>query len=110
MSGIIAGKGNNSEGIAGVCFNCKIMSLKVVNAQGFAYDSDIALAIHYATDMGAKVINMSLGGGGYSESINDATTYAFNNGTLVVAAAGNNGGDASDSYPGAAKSRSRLEH
>lgn len=103
VAGIIAGKGNNSEGIAGVCFNCKIMSLKVVNAQGFAYDSDIALAIHYATDMGAKVINMSLGGGGYSESINDATTYAFNNGTLVVAAAGNNGGDASDSYPGAAK-------
>lgn len=103
VAGIIGGKGNNAEGIAGVCFNCKIMSLKVVNAQGFAYDSDIALAIHYATDMGADVINMSLGGGGYSESINDATTYAFNNGTIVVAAAGNNGGDASDSYPGAAK-------
>ena len=100
VSGTIAAIGNNSQGVAGICWTCKIMPLKVINSQGFGYDSDIAAAIRYATDNGAKVINMSLGGPGYSQSLQDAVTYAWNAGVLVVSASGNDGTSASDSYPG----------
>jgi len=104
VSGVIGASTNNNStvnpGIAGICWTCKIMPLKVVNDFGFAYDSDIVEAINYAVDKGAKVINMSLGGPGYSQPLQDAITNAWNNGVLVVSAAGNYGASASDSYPG----------
>ncbi|MEI6462398.1 MAG: S8 family serine peptidase [bacterium] len=103
VSGVIAGRGNNGLGVTGVCWTCKIMALKVINSQGFAYDSDVAIAIHYASVMGAKVINISLGGGGTSTAIDLASQEAFNTyHAVVVTASGNDSGDASDSYPGAA--------
>lgn len=100
VSGIIAAVTNNSVGVAGTCWTCKIMPLKVINTQGFGYDSDIALAIRYATDKGANVINMSLGGAGYSQVLQDAVTYAWTHNVVVVSASGNDGASASDSYPG----------
>jgi subtilisin family serine protease len=106
VSGIIAASTNNNAtvnpGVAGVCWTCKVMPLKVVGSGGFAFDSDIADAIHYAIDEGAKVINMSLGGPGYSFSLQDAITDAWDAGVLVVSASGNFGSSASDSYPGGA--------
>lgn len=104
VSGIIGATTNNNAiinpGISGVCWTCKIMPLKVINSQGFGYDSDIVAAIDYAVENGAKVINMSLGGPGYSEPMQVAITDAWNNGVLVVSASGNYASSASDSYPG----------
>lgn len=101
VAGIIAARGNNNSGITGICWNCQIMPLKVVNAERAAYDSDIAAAIYYAVDNGAKVINMSLGGEGYSGMLQDAINYAWQNDVLVVSSSGNYGGESSNIYPGA---------
>ncbi len=100
VAGIIgAAVSNNNIGIAGICWSCKIMPIKVFNDLGNAYDSDIVEAIYYAVDNGARVINLSLGGEGYSQVLQDAIDYAWNNGVLVVAAAGNGNDDASNYYP-----------
>ncbi|MEI6886868.1 MAG: S8 family peptidase, partial [bacterium] len=104
VAGVIAGRSNNSLGVAGICWTCKVMALKVVSAlTGFAYDSDVALAIHYAAVMGAKVINVSLGGGGTSIIIDNSIEEAFKTyHAIVIGASGNDYIDSSDSYPGAA--------
>lgn len=100
VAGIIgAAVSDNNIGIASICWSCKIMSIKVVNDAGDSYDLDIVAAIHYAVDNGAKVINLSLGGEGYSQILQDAVDYAWDNGVLVVSAAGNNNDDASKYYP-----------
>lgn len=106
VAGIIAATtGNNvsvNPGIAGICWTCKIMPLRVINNSGFGYDSDITSAISYAVNKGARIINMSLGGEGYSQILQDAIDFAWDNNVLVVSASGNDYGDASDSYPGGA--------
>jgi subtilisin family serine protease len=99
VAGVIAAVTNNNRGVAGTCWTCKIMPLRVINSQGYGYDSDIANAIEYAVDNGAHVINMSLGGEGYSQILQDAVDYAWQNNVFVVSASGNAGGSASDSYP-----------
>lgn len=94
VSGIIAAKRNNGIGMNGVAHNVKIMSLRAV-PDGDEYDKDIALAIRYAVDNGAKVINMSFGKS-YSpnaEWVYDAIKYAAEKDVLLVHAAGNDGGD-----------------
>ncbi len=91
VAGIAAAAGNNAAGVAGVAWNVRIMPLKVLDADGSGYNSDVANAITYAVNHDAKVVNMSLGGTGYSQAVQDAMTYAYNNGVLVVAAAGNCG-------------------
>ena len=98
-AGIIAGVINNSLGVAGVA-NVKIMDLKVLNASGYGYDSEIARAIVYATDNGANIISMSLGGPSYTAALEEACQYAWNHGVLLVAAAGNSGSNEVD-YPAA---------
>lgn len=60
ISGIIAAQRNNGVGVDGIADNVKIMSIRAV-PDGDEYDKDIALAIKYAVDNGAKVINMSFG-------------------------------------------------
>jgi hypothetical protein len=64
----------------------------VLNAQGLGTYSDVAAAIVRATDEGAQVINMSLGGANPSSILNDAIDYAIDHEVMVVAAAGNTGG------------------
>jgi subtilisin family serine protease len=49
------------EGMAGVCWHCKLMPVRLINAEGWAFGSDAAAAVYYATDMGADVINVSWG-------------------------------------------------
>lgn len=102
VSGTIAAVSNNTTGVAGVCWTCKIMPLRVVYTHGYAYDSDISAAIHYAVDNGAQIINISLGGPGYSQTLQDAINFAWNNNVLVVSAAGNYA-NPRESYPGAAE-------
>jgi len=92
VAGIIAAQRNNSVGMNGVAGNVKIMVVRAV-PDGDEYDKDIALAIRYAVDNGAKVINTSFGKY-YSpnpEWVWDAIKYASDNDVLIVNAAGNEG-------------------
>ena len=98
VAGTIAQSTNNRYGVAGVAYQAKIMPLKVLSANGFGTISDIAEAIRFAADQQADVINMSLGGGGYSQMMKDAIDYAHSKGVVIIAAAGNEG-RSSASYP-----------
>ncbi|WP_407660098.1 S8 family peptidase [Hyalangium gracile] len=89
VAGTIAQATNNGEGVAGVAFEATLMPVKVLNHFGSGTSADIVDAIRFAADKGAKVINMSLGGGGYSKAMADAVEYARKKGVTVVAAAGN---------------------
>ena len=90
VSGIIAAARNNGVGIEGIADNVRIMTVRAV-PDGDEHDKDIALAIRYAADNGAKVINMSFGKGFSPEKkwVDDAVKYAESKGVLLVHAAGN---------------------
>ncbi len=90
VSGIIAAVRNNGLGMDGVADNVRIMTVRAV-PDGDEHDKDIALAIRYAADNGAKVINMSFGKGFSPEKkwVDDAVKYAESKGVLLVHAAGN---------------------
>jgi subtilisin family serine protease len=94
VAGIIAATRDNKKGIDGVASNVKIMSIRAV-PNGDEYDKDIALAIRYAADNGAKVINASFGKdfSPNSEWVYDALKYAATMDVLFVHAAGNDGID-----------------
>jgi len=100
VAGTIAQSTNNGQGVAGVAFEATLMPVKVLNHFGSGTSADIADAIRFAADNGAKVINMSLGGGGHSKVMADAVEYARKKGVTVVAAAGN-AGRARVEYPAA---------
>jgi parallel beta-helix repeat protein len=89
-AGIIAAKLNNSIGIAGLA-QVRIMAEKVLNRGGWGSEAWVAQGIIDATDKGAKIISMSLGGDIDSELLHDAVRYAYDHGVLQIAAAGNSG-------------------
>ncbi len=91
VSGIIAANVDNGIGIAGIAPNAQILPLRVLDAQGIGVYSDVAAAIVYAADNGAKIINLSLGGANRSNVLENAVNYALNKGVVIVAAAGNSG-------------------
>ena len=90
VAGIIAAERNNGMGANGVANNVEIMALRVV-PNGDEYDKDVALAIRYAVDNGAKVINGSFGKSfsPHSAWVRDAIKYAGDNEVVFVHAAGN---------------------
>jgi serine protease len=109
VAGTIAAKTNNGSGVAGVAFNAKIVPVRVLGKCG-GYTSDIADAIIWASGGSvagvpananpARVINMSLGGGGACDTTTqNAINSARSRGTVVVVAAGNENTDASSSNP-----------
>ncbi|MEM8907914.1 MAG: S8 family peptidase, partial [Bacteroidota bacterium] len=94
VAGIIGASRGNGKGMDGVANQVQLMSLRIV-PDGDEYDKDVALAIRYAADNGAKVINTSFGKG-YSpnkEWVLDAMRYAAKKDVLIVNAAGNSGSD-----------------
>lgn len=91
VAGTIAARGDNGIGVAGACWSCRIMPLKVADAAGRAYDYDVAAGIDYAVDHGAQIVNVSLEQGSSTQVLADAVSYAQAHGVLVVAAAGNEG-------------------
>jgi serine protease len=93
VAGTIAESTNNGEGVAGLAPEAKIMPLKVLSAGGMGNAADIADAIRFAADHGAKVINMSLGSPFPSAIIHNACVYAHKKGCTIVAAAGNSGSE-----------------
>ncbi len=104
VAGTIAQSTGNGVGVAGMAPAAKVMPLKVLSAEGFGTSAAIADAIRYAADHGAKVMNLSLGGGARSAAMADAVAYARRRGSLVVCAAGNSGSRGVSfpaAYPGA---------
>jgi subtilisin family serine protease len=100
VSGVIAAKTNNKDGIAGMTWKSKLMPVKAIGADGSGSAVDIAQGIYWATDHGADVINLSVGNYTSSAALKEACKYAYDNNVVLVAASGN---DASDqpSYPAA---------
>lgn len=99
VAGIAAAHTNNSIGVAGVAWETPVMALKALNASGDGQASDIAAAILYAADNGARVVNLSLGDDQEYQAITDAVAYARSLGLLLVAAVGN--GSTAVEYPAA---------
>jgi len=99
VAGIIAAERNNNKGANGVANNVKIMAIRAV-PNGDEYDKDIALAIRYAVDNGAKVINGSFGKSfsPHSDWVRDAIKYASDKDVVFVHAAGNDGEDLDVKY------------
>lgn len=100
VAGVVGSDANNGIGAAGVAFGCKLLPVKVVDTTGFASYSAIAEGLRYATDQGAKVVNMSIAGSSPSSTLQDAINYAWSNNVVVVAAAGNNA-NSNPEYPAA---------
>lgn len=89
VSGIIAARGNNGHGIAGIAWGSQVMVVKVLDQRGIGTYSDVAEGLIYAADNGAHVANLSLGGETSNTILQDAVNYAHAHGTLIVASAGN---------------------
>jgi subtilisin len=90
VAGIIAAR-DNGFGVIGVAPEATLYAVKVLDANGFGSFSAVASGIVWATRNGMDVINMSLGGGGFSQAVADAVEAAWADGVLVVSAAGNAG-------------------
>ncbi|HEY1739469.1 MAG TPA: S8 family serine peptidase [Acidimicrobiia bacterium] len=88
VAGIIAARMNGVGGVGGAP-GVKILPVRVLDASGSGYMSDVASGIIYAADHGARVINLSLGGTAPSPALEQAMQYANGKGAVVVAAAGN---------------------
>lgn len=106
VSGTIGAKGNNSQGVAGINWNTRLMGLKFLDASGSGSLADAIECINYMVDMknrgvNIRVSNNSWGGGGFSQGLFEAITAAKDAGIIFVAAAGNssNDNDSNSSYP-----------
>jgi cell wall-associated protease len=99
VSSIIAANRLNNKGTNGFSDNIKIMPL-TISPSGDEHDKDITMAIRYAVDNGAKVINMSFGKefSLHREWVLEAIKYAEKNNVLLVHSAGNDGNNV-DTYP-----------
>ena len=91
VGGIAAAVTNNNLGVSGGCPNCVLLNGKVLRDDGAGAYSWIANGIIWSADNGAKVINLSLGGTSPSRTLENAVNYAWNRGSVIVAAAGNCG-------------------
>ncbi|MCA9291456.1 MAG: S8 family serine peptidase [Phycisphaerales bacterium] len=98
VAGTCAANGNNALGVAGVCWNVKVMPIRVLNGCT-GTESELAEGITYAMNHGVDVVNMSLQYFDGSETLHDAVLAAHAAGLVLVAAAGNNPGFGV-SYPG----------
>ena len=95
MAGIVAAETGNGAGIAGVGFaGVQVMPVTVLDSDGTGQDSDIIEGVVYAADNGADVILMAFSNPGYSELLQEAIDYAWDEGAVLVAATGNDGSSA----------------
>ena len=98
-AGTIGAAGDNGLGVAGVCWNVKIMALKFISAADEGYTDDAISCIEYAVQMGARVLSNSWGGSGYEQALKDAIDAAGAANALFIAAAGNDYGNDNDVNP-----------
>jgi len=106
VAGIAAAEANNGIGVAGLAWGALLMPVKVLEDRySEAWYSDIAAGMVYATDNGAAIINLSLGGEEPGQTLEEAVAYAHQRGVLLVAAAGNDDGPIL--YPAALNSQQK---
>ena len=91
VAGIAAASSNNGAGVAGASWGARIMPVKVLDASKNGSFANAASGIIWATDHGAHIINLSLGGNSHSTIFQNAIDYAYSKGVTIVAASGNNG-------------------
>ncbi|MFG2844891.1 type VII secretion-associated serine protease mycosin [Kitasatospora sp. NPDC048296] len=104
MASLIAGHGHGTQaGVMGLAPKVKILPVKVRTSDGgpIPEQNDLAAAIRYAADNGAKVINMSLGGSQFDSQSRKAVAYAVSKDVVLVAATGNDGKSDGVGYPAA---------
>lgn len=89
VAGIIGAVANNSIGIAGMAPGCRMMNLRAGTSQGLLEEDDVASAIIYAVDNGARIINMSFGDVATSQMLRDVCQFAYRSGVVLIASAGN---------------------
>lgn len=106
VAGIAAAATNNAQGVVGVGWGAEVLPLKVLNNRGSGSIADIVAAIYYATDHGARIINMSLSTSAEYDlqcsqlpALVEALEYAYNHDVLTVVSAGNNHNDAGRVIP-----------
>ncbi len=102
-AGVTGARTDNLEGIAGTCWSCTLMPVKVLDANGSGTDGTLAAGIVWAVDHGADILNMSLGGSGQTQTLANAVAYATARNVILVAAAGNSS-VSTPSYPAAYES------
>ncbi len=100
VSGAAAAATNNATGVAGVGWANMILPLVILDANNYASYSNIASAITYAADHGARIISISIAGSTASSTLQNAVDYAWNKGSVIFAAAGNSSSSA-PVYPAA---------
>jgi Subtilase family len=98
VTSIIGALGDNNAGIAGYCWHCSIMPIRVAAGHEGGVASNIATGIRWAVDHGARIINVSLVGNQFDEDELGAVEYAQQSGVIVVTSAGNTG-DTTPMYP-----------
>lgn len=102
VAGVVSAVRGNALGVAGLAPLAQVMPIRVLDATGAGWSSNIAKGIIYAADNGADVVNLSLGGPAEDSSTKVAVSYAMSKGVIVVAAAGNNRAtDNATNYPAA---------
>ncbi len=89
IAGLVGASGNNIEGITGITWKTKIMSLKVLDDAGNGETSRVVKAIDYAVAKGATIINLSFVGYSYSQAMKEAIERAVAAGVVIIAPAGN---------------------
>jgi subtilisin family serine protease len=94
VAGTIAAATHNGQGVSALGHPLEIVTFKALGHDGYGDDATIAGAIEAAAEAGARVISLSLGAAGYSQTLQDAVAYARELDALVVAAAGNLNSDA----------------
>lgn len=91
IAGIAGAAMNNQFGVAGISPKSKLINIRAFDPNGYGEEDDVAAAILYAVQMGAKVINMSFGDNAFSYVLRDVIKYAYSQGVVLVASAGNSG-------------------
>jgi len=92
IAGIMAAQTDNGKGIAALVPGLKVMNLRAGTASGYLEEDDVARAVLYAINNGAKIINMSFGDIVVSQFLRDVIEYAYSQNIIIVASAGNSGG------------------
>lgn len=93
VASVIAARGNNGIGIAGYCWGCRLMPVRVTE-DGAANGPQIARGIYWAVEHGARIITIGLNSGSENNEARAAVRYARDRGVLVIASAGNTGTNA----------------
>jgi len=86
----IAARGNNNIGISGICWNCKLMNVKMADEQAMVYATDAARGMRYAADNGADIIITNIAFPNNPRTLEYAVDYSYDLGPVLIAPAGNN--------------------